>query len=205
MRRSSSHLALIAVLTLGAIAMALSPKVAHAQSSGMQAMWLAGTGQPNDWYSDPLSACRAQFAYWASLVGTVWPPVGTGPYEGYWNAYQCYWSGIPYPSVVTEWCVEGNPPTPAGGNLEPGPGGQGVCVPYGDPTISRDGGTGSDPGDGGGSCTYNQGANVNPTVNEVIRACLDFCVLRHSMSTERDMYATQDDEESDSPINGAAA
>jgi hypothetical protein len=37
------------------------------------------------------------------------------------------------------------------------------------------------------------------------RACLDFCVLRHSMSTERDMYATQDDEESDSPIIGAAA
>jgi hypothetical protein len=36
-------------------------------------------------------------------------------------------------------------------------------------------------------------------------ACLDFCVLRHSMSTERDMYATQDDEESDSPIIGAAA
>jgi hypothetical protein len=37
------------------------------------------------------------------------------------------------------------------------------------------------------------------------RACLDFCVLRHSMSTERDMYATQDDEESDSSIIGAAA
>jgi integrase len=37
------------------------------------------------------------------------------------------------------------------------------------------------------------------------RACLDFCVLRHSMSTERDMYATQDDEESDSPCIGAAA
>jgi hypothetical protein len=36
-------------------------------------------------------------------------------------------------------------------------------------------------------------------------ACLDFCVLRHSMSTERDMYATQDDEESDSPSIGAAA
>jgi hypothetical protein len=36
-------------------------------------------------------------------------------------------------------------------------------------------------------------------------ACLDFCVLRHSMSTERDMYATQDDEESDSSIIGAAA
>jgi hypothetical protein len=37
------------------------------------------------------------------------------------------------------------------------------------------------------------------------RACLDFCVLRHSMSTKKDMYATQDDEESDSPSIGTAA
>jgi len=36
-------------------------------------------------------------------------------------------------------------------------------------------------------------------------ACLDFCVLRHSMSTKKDMYATQDDEESDSPSIGTAA
>jgi NADP-dependent 3-hydroxy acid dehydrogenase YdfG len=53
--------------------------------------------------------------------------------------------------------------------------------------------------------------NVTTVVSDVARledldrACLDFCVLRHSMSTERDMYATQDDEESDSSIIGAAA
>jgi hypothetical protein len=36
-------------------------------------------------------------------------------------------------------------------------------------------------------------------------ACLDFCVLRHSMSTEKDMYATQEHEEIYSPSIGAAA
>ena len=36
-------------------------------------------------------------------------------------------------------------------------------------------------------------------------AYLDFCVLRHSMSAKKDMYATQDDEESPGPSIGAAA
>jgi CRP-like cAMP-binding protein len=36
-------------------------------------------------------------------------------------------------------------------------------------------------------------------------ACLDFCVLRHSMSTRKDMYATQEHEEIDCPSIGATA
>jgi hypothetical protein len=52
---------------------------------------------------------------------------------------------------------------------------------------------------------YGAAAAKDKYMRAVRRACLDFCVLRHSMSTERDMYATQDDEESDSPIIGAAA
>ena len=37
------------------------------------------------------------------------------------------------------------------------------------------------------------------------RAYLDFCVLRHSMSLKKDMYATQDDEESPGRSIGATA
>ena len=43
-----------------------------------------------------------------------------------------------------------------------------------------------------------------PAGNE-FGAYLDFCVLRHSMSAKKDMYATQDDEESPGPSIGAAA
>ena len=170
----------VAAVTLLAVCWCLSPVTASAQAPTYHAGWVA-TQYVGDvrYFPDPQSACEWEWEYFApdGELGKAYP------YDGEWYNYQCQWQWYPgasWPSITSVDCIDQN------NNLAPWwvyavpSGGAGGVVCVEDPPVARDTDSGGDneititgppvvaPAPGGGTCTYNQGANLQPTAGDPI-------------------------------------
>lgn len=133
-------------------ACALSPGLCLAAVS---AMWGTAPPQANgnfSYFQTAEAACQYQHDNYSPLT----PFLGVKPNRwGVWSVRDCLWPssiGWSNPDIVTLHCVDASGNGSINDKLVP----PGICVPNADPDVSRP------------VCTYNQGANSNPTEGDPI-------------------------------------